>query len=153
MAITSSSGHRPRKRQRTQPTLTLYDAVAGRAGQEGFLQPPQASKHRDTLSTAQNAIPPDEVLFRRNGAPLRYAEDDIYWANERLKPEQRLPDPDLLMAVLRYASDYYSAKERKGEDMEESWRSLDETAMIAIGVLIEEAVEEVLAGKGRKEKG
>jgi hypothetical protein len=153
MAITSPSQHRPPKRQRTQPTLTLYDAVAGRAGKEGFLQPPQSSKHRDTLSTAQNAIPPDEVLFRRNGAPLRYAEDDIYRANEKLKPEQKLPDSDLLMAVLRYAGDYYSAKEEKGDDMEESWRSLDETALIAMGVLIEEAVEEVMTVKGRKEKG
>lgn len=133
---------RPSKRQKRK-AITLYDAVAGRASYEGFLTTQQASKHRDTASTTTTAVPPEEVLFRRKNAPPRYEEDDIYFADRHLKSEQRLPDSDLLKVVHAYASDFYGKHGGEGD-----WRSLDETALLAIGILLEEAANAVVDRNG-----
>ena len=131
---------RPRKRAK----VTVYDAVAGRANYEGFLSVPRASKYRDKASTTLTPIPPEEVLFRRRGAPERYEENDVYFADRHLdqaKELQRLPDSDLLKALHAYASDFYArASEGRGEH---DWESLDETALLALGILIEEAAAQI----------
>ncbi|KAL9004555.1 MAG: hypothetical protein Q9188_002624, partial [Gyalolechia gomerana] len=88
-----------------------------------------------------------EILFRRRNAPERYEEDDFYWAHENLEPgKQQLPDSDLLKAVHAYASDFYGKV--LGEEARVSWRSLDETALMALGVLLEEEMERVLGETG-----
>lgn len=133
------------ERKRRRP-VTVYDAVAGRAGYEGFLTAPQPSKYRDTASHSTTSVPPEEVLFRRKGAPVRYEEDDIYFANRHLKPDQGLPDSDLLKTIHTYASDFYAAT-TADEDGEE-FRSLDETALIAMGILLEEAAKEAVGESG-----
>jgi hypothetical protein len=101
--------------------------------------------------------PPDEVLFRRRHAPERYAEHDVYFANERDFPDAGqgiLPDSDLLTAVHGYASKFYEAvakRESQGGAIAERTvdeRSMDETALLAFGILLEEAGGEVLGRRG-----
>ena len=125
---------------------TLYDAVAGRVGYEGFLGEDAPTKYRDTVSRSNIAIPPDEVLFRRRGAPVRYEEVDIYTADRHLGPQQRLPDSDLLKTIHAYASDFYANATPDGGKRD--FKSLDETALLAMGILLEEAAAEALGKTG-----
>lgn len=126
--------------------MRTYTA-AGRISAEGFI--PKDLKYastRDTTSTSLNAIPPEAVLFKSKNAPTRYAEFDIYFANEREPRSADLPDSDLLKALHCYISDFYSrACIDNGVD---DWRSFDETALIAFGILMEEASRETLGETG-----
>ncbi|KAI4113951.1 MAG: hypothetical protein LQ338_008088, partial [Usnochroma carphineum] len=128
---------------------TLYDAIAGRISTTGFIPPHRLpSNTRDTTRTSLVPLPPEEVLFRRRNAPERYEEDDIYWAHENLPPSHILPDSDLLKAVHAYASDFYGkALGEKGEG-KVSFGSMDETALMAFGVLLEEEVGRLVEGTG-----
>ncbi|KAI4138702.1 MAG: hypothetical protein LQ341_004538 [Variospora aurantia] len=130
--------------------VTLYDAAAGRISTTGFIpSSPQPSSRRDTTSTSYVPLPPEEILFRRRNAPERYEEDDIYFAHENLDPhKQLLPDSDLLKAVHAYASDFYGAVSGKREEGMVSFGSMDETALMAVGVLLEEAVGRLVEGTG-----
>lgn len=132
--------------ERTRKQVTLYDAVAGRVGYEGFLTEQQPSRYRDTASSTHVALPPEEILFRRKGAPVRFAEDDIYAADRQLQPHQKLPDSDLLKTVHAYIPDRYGKDSRDSSDIES--RSLDETALLAIGILLEEAATHALGRTG-----
>lgn len=85
------------------------------------------------------------MLFRQRNAPTRYAESDIYFANER-EQKTDLPDSDLLKALHCYASDFYARATVDGGSAD--WRSLDETALIALGILVEEATRDVLGQTG-----
>jgi hypothetical protein len=103
------------------------------------------SANRDTASSTTAALPPESVLFRSRNAPTRYAESDIYFANERQTPIG-LPESDLLKALHSYSSDFYS---RGTVDRgAANWKSLDETALIALGVLMEEASRDILGQTG-----
>ncbi|KAI9167622.1 hypothetical protein HJFPF1_03755 [Paramyrothecium foliicola] len=148
---------RPRRR-----LATVYDAVAGRVwhdqlrgndDQDRARSPselPKAIKHL----TRETPYAPEEVLFRRKHAPERYAEHDIYQAHERDLPRGGrgvLPESDLLKAVHGYTSRFYGALERDqryldGRNVDE--RSMDETALLAFGILLEEAGREVLGRRG-----
>ncbi|KAK0275705.1 hypothetical protein LTR35_010975 [Friedmanniomyces endolithicus] len=130
----------------TRKQTTLYDAVAGRVGYEGFLTDQQPSKQRDTASTSQVPLPPEEILFRRRGAPVRFAEDDIYEADRHLQPHQKLPDSDLLKAIHAYIADYYDGTSKVNGNVDV--RSFDETALLAFGILLEEASEHALGRTG-----
>jgi hypothetical protein len=138
------AGSNDRANHRKQ--ATLYDAVAGRVGYEGFLGEDAPTKYRDTVSRSNIALPPDEVLFRRRGAPVRYEEDDIYTADRHLGPHQRLPDSDLLKTIHAYASDFYANATPDGGKRD--FKSLDETALLAMGILLEEAAAEALGKTG-----
>ncbi|KAF2765153.1 hypothetical protein EJ03DRAFT_261117, partial [Teratosphaeria nubilosa] len=124
---------------------TLYDAVAGRVGYESFLSAPTPSKFRDRNSASQVAVPPEEVLFRRRNAPARYEEDDVFAADRFLKSGQSLPESELLKEVHGYVSDFY---ESLGEAGESNFKSFDETALIAMGILLEEAAKDSLGRTG-----
>ncbi|KAK0947434.1 hypothetical protein LTR29_001042 [Friedmanniomyces endolithicus] len=130
----------------TRKQTTLYDAVAGRVGYEGFLSDQQPSKHRDTASTSQVPLPPEEILFRRKGAPVRFAEDDVYEADRHLDSHNRLPDSDLLKAIHAYVADYYDRTSKANGNVDV--RSLDETALLAFGILLEEASGHALGTTG-----
>ncbi|KAK6002298.1 hypothetical protein QM012_001936 [Aureobasidium pullulans] len=120
---------------RKRRKITVYEAVAGKAGYESLLpnEKRTATKFRDTQTNSLQSVPPDEVLFRRHGAPERYEESDVYKAPHPITP---LPDSDLLKLLHRYASDFYSkATPDKGQV---DFRSLDETALLALGILLEE---------------
>lgn len=132
---------------RQRRLATVYDAVAGRVSADGFLATaPYPSKYRDTTSSSTAAVRPEEVLFRRLNAPVRYEENDFYFANESLPPDCPLPSSDMLQAIHAYASDFYdNATMDRGQD---DFRSMDETALIAMGILLEEMAQESLGETG-----
>lgn len=156
---------------------TVYDAVAGnvcgpmpialsshQAGKVPYDQGPgseaeeaqYAPRHPKSIRYSTKDVPlaPDEVLFRRKGAPERYLEHDIYYSHERDLPrggQGVLPESDLLKAIHAYASSYYSARNRERQatdDRNVTDRSMDETALLAFGILLEEAGKEVLGRRG-----
>ncbi|EKD16546.1 uncharacterized protein L3040_001286 [Drepanopeziza brunnea f. sp. 'multigermtubi'] len=116
---------------------TVYDAVAGRISVAGFIPKHKVvASTRDTVSSSASAISPEAVLFRSRNAPTRYAESDIYFANERQSVTD-LPESDILKALHCYTSDFYSRA--AGDGGSGDWKSLDETALIALGIIMEEA--------------
>ncbi|OIW28888.1 hypothetical protein CONLIGDRAFT_715337 [Coniochaeta ligniaria NRRL 30616] len=147
---------------------SLYDAVAGRVTSRLIKtnthrpnpspSPTSSPSSRDRDPTRQPPLAPEEVLFRRKNAPPRYAEKDIYFAGvDSLSPNQTLPSSNLLKAVHVYAAGFYEAlaleRQQKGKVGRVGGRlvderSLDETALLAFGVLIEEASREVVRGGG-----
>ncbi|OOF98292.1 hypothetical protein ASPCADRAFT_205548 [Aspergillus carbonarius ITEM 5010] len=133
------------RRQRRQ--ATVYDAVAGRVNYHGFLpSAPYPSKYRATASSSSRPVRPEEVLFRRQNAPTRYEENDFYFAHESLPPSRPLPSSDLLEAIHAYSADYYDhATIDRGRD---DYQSMDETALIAMGILMEEMAKESLGETG-----
>lgn len=110
--------------------------LLGRVSSKGFLPfAPRSSKNRDTASSTTVAVPPEDALFRHHGAPDCLKDLDVYWANRHLKETQVLPDSDLLKAVHEYSSEFYGRAKDGGIF---DFQSMDETALIAIGVLLEE---------------
>lgn len=137
-----SAFNNPKRKYRN---TTIYDAVAGRAFYRGLIsKTPVIASTRDTASSSTVPVPPEEVLFRSRGAPQRYEETDFYWANEKLPLQgAELPDSDLLKAVHAYASRFYG---RRGEKAD--FHSLDETALMAFGILLEEWADGLLGRSG-----
>ncbi|KFY26975.1 hypothetical protein V493_03758 [Pseudogymnoascus sp. VKM F-4281 (FW-2241)] len=127
----------PQDPPQPQPTLpprrqaTLYDAIAGRSTQNGLTRTPTS-----------HAIAPETVLFQRAAAPDRHVETDTYFASDNAAGH--LPDSDLLKALHVYAADFYAAEREAGAD----YRSLDETALLALGVLMEEMCCDQLGNGG-----
>ena len=60
--------------------------------------------------------------------------------------EQTLPDSDLLKAIHAYASDFYGRATANGGLLD--FESLDETALLGLGILLEEMAEHVLGDTG-----
>jgi hypothetical protein len=121
--------------------------LAGRVSSRGFLsQIPLASLHRDKASTSTVAVRPEEVLFRRQNAPTRYEEHDFYFAHENLPAHCSLPSSELLHAIHAYASDYYQHATTNGGI--DDYRTMDETALISMGILLEEMANESLGETG-----
>ena len=101
---------------------------------------------RGTTSPSSVPLPPEEVLFRRGMAPERYEENDFYWANQDLTDDQVLPDSDLLKAIHAYVAEFYGrATLDKGQA---DIRTMDETALLALGILMEETAKEILGEAG-----
>lgn len=110
--------------------------------------PERATRHHTSLP-ASAVLAPEEVLFRRANAPARYAEDDMYGAADDL-PDGALPSSDLLKSVHHHVSRYYEALNVRlggGEDPVDE-RSMDETALLAFGILLEEAARDALGQEG-----
>lgn len=91
------------------------------------------------------------MLFQRSRFPLRQAEQDLYFANEQKLHnggEGILPDSDLLKVLHAFASRFYASHRPP------SWKyrkvdmaSMDATALLAFGILMEELAKDV-ARKG-----
>ena len=97
------------------------------------------------MSEATQPSRPDEVLFRRERAPPRYAESDYYFAHAKL-PEGTLPESDLLKAIHGYIAGFY---ERSGvPPYSKVWKSMDESALLALGILMEETARGILGETG-----
>ena len=125
----------PPKRRLT----TVYDAVAGRLGPNGFLTSEQLN------STTTKPLRSEEAILQNKNAP-ETVPDGFYNADERLTSNQRLPGSDLIKAVHAYASDFYDmGTTDKGQH---DFKSFDETALLAMGILLEEAAREVLGETG-----
>ncbi|KAH8671278.1 hypothetical protein BX600DRAFT_243856 [Xylariales sp. PMI_506] len=152
-SIPSSRAQRRKKQRRD---ANVYDAVAGRVTTTqplaGAYSLEQISRRHQRSTLRDPTLAPEEVLFRRVGAPIRYAEKDIYHAHERLPDGGRgeLPDSDMLKAIHSYASQFYASltvvDEHNSKNVSE--RSMDETALLAFGILLEEAGREALGKKG-----
>ncbi|KAL2111047.1 hypothetical protein VUR80DRAFT_355 [Thermomyces stellatus] len=161
---TSDEGAAAEPRRRI---ATVFDAVAGRISTRDdeplYAQTddsePQARSPRVTRHPTRNVIlSPEEALFRRKEAPLRWPHHDIYMAHERDLPDEGrdvLPSSDLLKALHSYASRFYDALGHGGwreahfvgtRNINE--RSMDETALLALGILLEEAGRDVLGERG-----
>ncbi|KAE9968408.1 hypothetical protein EG328_007559 [Venturia inaequalis] len=124
--------------------VSVYDAVAGRAGRNGFLATePVYSKDRDTASSSTRPVPPDDVLFSRKGARKRLAEEDEYVGINDLGP---IPPNDLLETVHRYVSLLYGRSNIQRKHLH--YKSMDGTALLALSVLLEEALEQSLGETG-----
>jgi hypothetical protein len=151
--------------------LVLFTIYPGRVTTTlALIQPdsprPHARHHRRHAveSTRDPTLAPEEVLFKRAGAPVRYAEKDIYQAHADLPDGGQgvLPDSDLLKTIHSYASHFYKdfpanrrtarndgidgGSDGVGEGISE--RSMDETALLAFGILLEEASREALGHRG-----
>lgn len=127
-----------------------YDRVLRDEAQGDGIVQPRVVDQRDSYKLA-----PDDVLFRRKDAPERYAEHDIYRAHEWDLPNGGrgiLPQSDLLKAIHEYSSEFYGTLNRRqgasesGRNLDEG--SMDETALLAFGILLEEAGREVLGRRG-----
>jgi hypothetical protein len=127
-----------------------YDRVLRDEAQGDKIVQPRVVNQRDSYKLA-----PDDVLFRRKDAPERYAEHDIYRAHEWDLPNSGrgiLPQSDLLKAIHEYSSEFYGTLNRhqgiseSGRNLDEG--SMDETALLAFGILLEEAGREVLGRRG-----
>ncbi|KAH6968673.1 hypothetical protein HG530_006390 [Fusarium avenaceum] len=142
---------------------TVYDTVAGKVSYDQGPGPEIESedvqntpRHPKAIRYSTKDIPlaPDEVLFRRKDAPERYLEHDIYYAHERDLPQSGqgvLPESDLLKAIHAYTSAFYSVRNRERQPPDNPnviERSMDETALLAFGILLEEAGKEVLGRRG-----
>lgn len=77
---------------------------------------------------------------------MRYEETDYYHAHRNLPTNQQLPSGDLLSATHAYISKLYSRTHKHGA--QKAWRCMDETALIAFGILIEETAKELLGETG-----
>ncbi|XXH03997.1 hypothetical protein Hte_010406 [Hypoxylon texense] len=158
-----------RRRKRRKRDANVYDAVAGRVTSTRPLDDDSGSEgpsHHYRTSREHMRDPtlaPEEVLFRRIGAPVRYAEKDIYQAHEDLRDGGRgvLPDGDMLKAIHSYSSHFYTALAARRNEAAAAAaaaagaavgngdeRSMDETALLAFGILLEETGREVLGRKG-----
>ncbi|RBQ64507.1 hypothetical protein FVER14953_02721 [Fusarium verticillioides] len=166
----------PNKRSKRRHA-TVYDAVAGillsrdrpirsshKSGKVSHDQGPvtepeelqYTARHPKAIRYSTKDIPlaPDEILFRRKDAPVRYLEHDIYYAHEHDLPcggQGVLPDSDLLKAIHAYTSAFYSVRNRERQPPDSrniTERSMDETALLAFGILLEEAGKEVLGRRG-----
>ncbi|BFZ62819.1 hypothetical protein YB2330_003929 [Saitoella coloradoensis] len=151
----------------TRREATLYDALADRVTYNGFTashkrsSKPKRPSHTssssgagvvDTLDGGAGArrttttfgllaknnhpLPPDLVLRHRKHAPLAIP------VPSSSPPE--LPDPDLLFALHQYASDLYDRTRARNGRV--GLGSMDETALLALGCLVEEEVRGVVGG-------
>jgi UAF complex subunit Rrn10 len=128
--------HRPPRKRRN---ATLYDTVAGRVGPNGFLTPEQLE------SSSVTPHQPHEVLLRSVTAPDD-GDEEVCSADQGLHSTQVLPDSELVKAIHAYASDFYDmATSNAGQH---DFKSFDETALLAIGILLEEAAAEMLGETG-----
>lgn len=98
------------------------------------------------IKSSRQPLRPDEVLFKQANAPIRYEETDYYNAHARLPADQQLPSGELLTAIHTYVSKLYSRTATN--DSQPAWKCMDETALIAMGILMEETAREVLGETG-----
>ncbi|RDW81242.1 uncharacterized protein DSM5745_04799 [Aspergillus mulundensis] len=125
----------------------LYDAIAGRVNSHGFISAKSyASKYRDTASSSSRPIPPEEVLFRRKGMPVRYEETDTYFAHESLSSDRPLPSSELLEAIHSYTADFYDQAVRPNGRA--NHYSMNGRSLMFMGILLEELARESLGETG-----
>jgi hypothetical protein len=157
----------PNKRKQSARTgevkqrhTTIYDAVARRISAEGFLAPVSSQQNRIVDYTVENRqLNPFEALMKtargargeqlpdsdpRKTKSLEELEDMYEWTRH-LPDELELPEGELLEAIHAYASDFYGAQ---GDGMEVMAGNMDGTALLALGILLEEVAREQLGENG-----
>ncbi|KAJ5633600.1 hypothetical protein N7528_001442 [Penicillium herquei] len=135
----------------TRRAVTLYDSVAGRVNVNGFNPSnPYASKYRDTQSSGARDFRPEEILYRSarsksSKAAKKNKERESYFAHEKLPADRQLPPSELLTAIHSYSSDFYTQLRKNGKH---NFHSMDESALLAVGILMEELAKEQLGETG-----
>lgn len=124
--------------------LSCAERGAGRVTQSTVCEPTATEQKRAT-----QRLRPDEVLFKQRRAPPRYEEADYYFAHRELPRSLGLPSGDLLSALHAYIAQLHDLNSQD-EQGSGSWRSMDETALIAFGVLLEEAAKATLGETGHR---
>ena len=117
------------------------------------------SQKRDNDPHRNTPIEPDDALFpaRNVGFMAAHFPDGIgdprefdlktnamYSWTRDLPPNIELPDGELLEDIHAYMADFFGAH----PEMSKMFRSMDETALVALGVLMEEMMRETLGEDG-----
>lgn len=158
----------PEESTRSTRHTTVYDAVARRISRyHGFISASlyqAAGQGRDQATNHARPADPDDALFNfdhyakvmkhLNHKPTsRFVPPDVstdvkrealYAYTKWLPQELELPDGELLEAVHTYASEYYSQL----PEMKVMYRALDGTALVALGILLEEMARENVGETG-----
>ncbi|KAK6511024.1 hypothetical protein TWF506_010108 [Arthrobotrys conoides] len=100
--------------------------------------------HRSLSERHSKPASADELLFHNPLNPDFVLPDSVKSILEDEKIIGDLPDSDLLKAVHRYVSEFFEAKGWDGVMA----RSMDESAMLAIGVILEEYCREMVGKDG-----
>ncbi|KAJ5960062.1 uncharacterized protein N7479_007212 [Penicillium vulpinum] len=133
----------------TKRRADVYDAVAGRVNARGVhVHVPRilASQYRDTASSSSRVLRPEEIFYRKQNILAESVDEKTYFAHENLPSDQALPNSELLETIHAYAADYYEyATADNGKD---DHQTMDETALLAMGILIEEMAKEELGETG-----
>jgi hypothetical protein len=132
----------------TSIQFTFIDLSKGRVTNVHFTKDPvDEDELFDDPEIERPPLHPEEILLSNAKAPqlIQDDPDPVYerWTRN-LPPQLKLPDSDLLQAIHAYASDYYSVS--PGGDI--AYGSMDGTALIAIGMLLEEMSAEALGETG-----
>ena len=110
---------------------------------------PVVSYHRDTASSGARPLRPEELLLRKQNTSARPVSEQVektYFAHENLPADQSLPSSELLETIHAYAADFYEyATADNGHD---DHKTMDETALLAMGILIEEMSKDALGDTG-----
>jgi hypothetical protein len=114
-------------------------------GRNGWLtSTPVYSKNRDTASSSTIPISAEEAFFRRKNARVRSEDEPEYGVDET---GTDLPSSDLSNALHRYVSAFMAHPNIKRKHLQ--YRSMDMTALLAMSILIDEAVKDgVGSGEG-----
>ncbi|KAJ5994346.1 hypothetical protein N7451_010070 [Penicillium sp. IBT 35674x] len=126
---------------------SLYDSVAGRVNNNGFVAP-RPTRYGDTLASGGRDLRPEEVLYRHKPKKLEQIveNESLYFAHENLPADRPLPSSEILTAIHAYSSDFYANKLR--DNGKHNFYSMDESALLAIGILMEELAKEQLGDTG-----
>ncbi|KAK8055513.1 hypothetical protein PG993_000740 [Apiospora rasikravindrae] len=136
-----------KKHKRRKRDANVYDAVAGRVTTTLPLEDASDSDattpyRRDQAGRLRDpTLAPEEVLFRRVKAPIRFAEKDVYHAHEAL------PGGGRDHWARRHGAPG-AAESRGSSSSNIDEQSMDETALIAFGILLEEAARDALGKRG-----
>lgn len=114
----------------------------------GFIKKPRASRYRDTASSGgERAIPPEEALIRRPHYLNNKLKGEPYFAHEHLPRKTRLPSPDILTAIHAHAADFFKYSMKISKPV---YQSMDESALLAFGILAEELAKEKFGAVGHR---
>ncbi|CAN6597556.1 hypothetical protein TRVA0_001S04456 [Trichomonascus vanleenenianus] len=158
--VAKVGGPTRKKNRNSLRRRTVYDAVAGRLRRSdagngyGFTGPwlnEEANIEDEQIMAGVTnafsgtklhhaAVAPDDLLLHLNAKRSELANGD-----EAIPviDHKDLPDSELLKALHYYAAEYYRHTGRP-----RGFRSMDETALIALGVLVEEKIKEELGPNG-----
>ncbi|KAK0616038.1 hypothetical protein B0T17DRAFT_496674 [Bombardia bombarda] len=151
---------KPRRRGRN---VNLYDVIAGRVTLNQPLRNPDGTSKPTYLTrntplgryhSKAPSLTDDEVLSRKRCAPPRFEEGEVHITNVDLPDGGRgiLPDSDLLTSMLSYSAKFYHVMARRvagrqGRSVVDE-KSMDGSALMALGILLEEAGREALGRRG-----
>ncbi|KUL88518.1 hypothetical protein ZTR_05499 [Talaromyces verruculosus] len=126
---------------RRKKRLTVYDAVAGRVNRQRLISRSYTSRWRRNVSSTRAVRPSNDILSRLEGD-----EDLEDWIDEETLNDVPLPESDIIEAVQSYAGHFYA--NTTASRRTEPFSSMNGSALIAMGVLLEELGNELLGETG-----